>query len=255
VKVDVSGVTAEARPSVERAAQVYIGHMRDAFIGLIAHGSAVKEGFIPGCSDIDLQLYLSDDAFTSEGLVPLEKQIAIHRDLSRINPAPFSYIQCYALGSGLPAGWVGPVPGAYRVVAGRLPVPEATDAQLRHSAAARLSTLDPWPSYLKDNLIEHGPGRLARHLRLLCTDVWPTLYQLLIVNGDDPIRTWNLSKHAAMDRLGADTPAARAIRPFLSAVSAYFPDESSIDDALDAVAHGLAFLRAAKEQAAALPTS
>jgi hypothetical protein len=199
-----------------------------------------------------LQLYLSDRAFTADGHLPLDGQIAIHRDLSRIDPAPFSYIQCYPLGSRLPDGWVGPVPGAYRVLAGHLPVPEATDEQLRQSAAARLAMLDPWPSYLKDNLIEHGPGRLARHLRLLCTDVWPTLYQLLIVNGGDAIATWNLPKHAAMDQLPADAPAATAIHGFFRAICAYFPGETSIDDALDAVAHGIAFMSAAKQRAAEL---
>jgi hypothetical protein len=106
------------------------------------------------------------------------------------------------------------------------------------------------PSYLKDNLMEHGPGRLARHLRLLCTDVWPTLYQLLIVGGDAAIPTWNLPKRMAMDRLRSDTPAARAVRGFFRAICAYFPGETSIDDAaLDAIGHGVAFLSAAKQQA------
>ncbi|MDP9236572.1 MAG: hypothetical protein M3P30_04085 [Chloroflexota bacterium] len=250
--IDVSGLMAEAQAIVQRAAEVYIRHAGDTFVGLIAHGSAVKGGIIPGCSDVDLQLYLRDSAFTPDGHPPLERQIAIHRDLSRIDPAPFHYIQCYAFGSRLAEGWVGPVPGAYRVVAGRLPVPEATAEELQASADSRLATLDPLPSYLKDNLLEHGPGRLARHLRLLCTDVWPTLYQLLIVEGGDAVGTWNLPKQAAMDRLRADTQEAEAIRGFYHAVCAYFPGASSIDAALDAVVHGVAFLTGAKQRAAEL---
>ena len=248
--IDVSGLVAEARPIAERAAAVYVRHTGDDFVGLLAHGSAVKGGVIPGCSDIDLQLYLRDAAFSAGEPLPLEQQMAIHRDLSLIDTGPFAYIQCYAFGSCFPDGWTGPVPGAYRIIAGRLPLPEATEEMLRRSASARLRTMDPWPSYLKDNLIEHGRGRLARHLRLLCTDVWPTLYQLLIVGGADAIPTWNLPKQEAMERIPADTAAGAAIRGFYRAVRAYFPDETSVADALDAVAHGLAFLAAAKAEAA-----
>ena len=61
----VSGLTPEARPIAAAAAAVYMRHTRPWFIGLVAHGSAVKGGFIPGCSDVDLQLYLDDAAFTA----------------------------------------------------------------------------------------------------------------------------------------------------------------------------------------------
>ncbi|MBI4300529.1 MAG: hypothetical protein HY677_05275, partial [Chloroflexi bacterium] len=124
-RVDLSGVTPEARPIVEAAARVYLRYLRPWFVGLIAHGSAVKGGFIPGCSDIDLQQYLEDAAFSEDGQLPFELLLALHADLARIDPAPFQYIQCYPFGSRLRDGWVGPIPGAYRLLAGRLPFPEA----------------------------------------------------------------------------------------------------------------------------------
>lgn len=63
IGIDLSRFTPEARLIVEQAAKVYIEHTRPWFVGLIVHGSAVKGGFIPGCSDIDLHLYLDKAAF------------------------------------------------------------------------------------------------------------------------------------------------------------------------------------------------
>jgi len=134
-------MTPEARPIVEKAAAVYLKHTASWFVGLVIHGSAMKGGFIPGCSDIDLQLYLEDAAFTAQGHLPLKVCLSIQRDLARIDPAPFRYIQCLALSSTLPKDHVGPIPGAYRMVAGRLPVAEATAQQLRDSARKALTEL------------------------------------------------------------------------------------------------------------------
>ena len=251
--IDVSSLVPEARPVVEKAAAVYLHHAGPDFRGLIAHGSTVKGGFIPGCSDIDLHLYLDPAAFDADGHLPLARQVALHRDLSRIDPAPFSYIQCYAIGARPRDGWVGPIPGAYRVIAGHLPLPEATEDELRRSAARNLAALDPVPRYVKGSLLGHGAGRLQRNVRLLCTDVWPALYEMLIVGGDDAIPTWNLPKQSAIERLPVGSPARIAIDAFLAAITAYFGGESGVNDALDAVTHGTAFLAAAKESLAARP--
>jgi hypothetical protein len=81
----------------------------------------IKGGFIPGCSDVDFQLYLDRAAFAAAGQLPLELCLAIRRDLVRIDPAPFRYIQCAALSSELPAAVVPPVAGTYLLLAGRRP--------------------------------------------------------------------------------------------------------------------------------------
>jgi len=47
-------------------------HCYQWLLGLLIHGSALKGGFIPGCSDIDLQVYLRSEAFTTYGRLPLE---------------------------------------------------------------------------------------------------------------------------------------------------------------------------------------
>ena len=245
---DLTRLVPEAQSIAEKAASVYVHHVRGDFVGLLAHGSAVKGGFIAGCSDIDFQLYVRPRALDANGHLPFERTVAIHRDLSRIDPAPFSYIQCYTFSSEHRRdGWVGPTPGAYALIAGHLPVAEATADELRTSAERAIAGLPPngVPAYLADTLLDHGSARLGQRVRLLCTDVWPALYQLLIVRGGDPIAVWNMPKPLAIEALLSITPGGAAIRAFHAALLAYYPDESSPNAGLDVLVRGVAFLRAA----------
>ena len=244
--LDVSRLLPEAQPIVEAAAAIYIRHTRPWFIGLIAHGSALKGGAIPGCSDIDLQLYLDDSAFVAEKRLPLDLGMAIQRDLSKLDPRPFQYIQCYAHTRTLPKGYVGPIPGAYHVVAGELPVAEATHDKLRDSARQALATLDTLPSFVFSTLLQHGGGMIERQARLLCTRIWPTLYQVLALQQDDAVRVWGLPKEQAIALLPVQSELSRQIRRFHNAVYAYYNQDHSVDQALEIFESGLAFLQAAK---------
>jgi len=244
---DLSGLTPEARPIVEAAAAIYIRHTRPWFVGLIAHGSAFKGGFIPGCSDIDLQLYLEDAAFITPGVLPLQIGIAIQRDLARLDHAPFQYIQCYAHACDLPADYVGPIPGAYQVVAGRLPIAEATNQQLRESARQALATLDPLPAFVLRTLLQHGGGKLDRQARLLCTKVWPTLYQILALQQDNAVQVWGLPKEQAIALLPAQSDVNRTIRRFHQAVRVYYGEQASVEQAIEVFESGLAFLHEARQ--------
>ena len=246
MEVDVSNLVPEARPIVREVATVYLEHTEPWFIGLIVHGSAVKGGVIPGCSDIDFQLYLEDLAFTAQGQLPLRLGLSIYRDLSKINLAPFRYVQCATLPSRLPEGFVGPVPGAYHLVVGRLPVAEATAQQLRESARGALVELNPVPTFVMGRLLGHGGVRMARSIRLLCTKVWPVLYQVLTLQQDDVIRVWCLSKEEAIELLPRNTPLSQTIRRFYQAVREYYPAEDSVEGALSVIESGVTFLKAAK---------
>ena len=246
MEVDVSNLRPEARSIVCQVAAVYLEHTAPWFIGLIVHGSAVKGGVIPGCSDIDFQLYLQDPAFTSQGQLPLELGLSIYRDLSNISLSPFWYAQCTTLPGRLPEGFVGPVPGAYHLVAGRLPVAEATAQQLRESAREALAELNPVPTVVMSRLLGHGGVRLARSIRLLCTKVWPVLYQVLTLQQDDVIRVWCLPKEQAIELLPTNTSLSQTVRRFYQAVQAYYPDENSVEGALSVIESGVAFLKAAK---------
>jgi hypothetical protein len=248
--MNLSGLIPEARPIVAQAAAVYLAHFEPWFVGLLAHGSAVKGGIIPGCSDIDLQLYLTRDAFSWHGHIPLNRALAVRRALTGPQPEgfeldPFRYIQCYPRPCVPEPGWVGPIPGAYHVIAGRLPVPEATAAELVAAAQRDLANLDPAPTFLVSTLLGPGGVRLARRLRRLCTIVWPILYQVLTLQEDDPIKVWNLPKAQAIEHLDRDTDLGHQIRRFYHAVQGYYPAENSLGAAESLVASGAAFLQAA----------
>ncbi|MEZ4865667.1 MAG: hypothetical protein R3C14_30425 [Caldilineaceae bacterium] len=240
--IDVSGLLPAAQPIAAQVAAIYIKHTAPWFIGLLAHGSAVKGGMIPNCSDIDFQLYLHADAYVSPAELPLALGMAIYQELTQINPTPFSKIQCYALTDQLRPDWVGPIPGAYHLVAGEVAVPLATAAELRQAARRDLTNL-------KTNaisLLSHGPGRLERHVRLHCTRVWPVLYQVAALQQDDPIRVWNLPKPAVIDLLPPESDLGQTIRRFDQTVWHYYPDERLVDDGLQVLETGMVFLLAAK---------
>lgn len=248
MQLNLSGVTPEARPIMAAAADIYLRHTRQWLVGLVAHGSAIKGGFIPGCSDVDLQLYLDDAAFAEDGHLPIGLCLAIQRDLAPINPAPFAYIQCYALPCRVPAGQVGPVPGAYAVLTGQIPVPEATASDLVRQARDTLTTtkVDATLRDLITALLQHGDGKLERQVRLLCTDVWPALYSYLTLRSPDPLAIWRLPKDRAIALLSADEDAGQQIRAFHAALLRYHPSRRSITDALAIMEHGTSFLRAVR---------
>ena len=241
--IDVSGLISEAQAIAERAATIYCNHVAPWFIGLVAHGSSVKGGYIPNCSDIDFQLYLTADAFAADGDLPLSLGMAIHRELAQIDPAPFRYLQCYALTTALRPDWIGPIPGAYHLVAGRIPVPLATAAALRASAQKHLAALEPDGI----NLLSHGSYRLERLIRLHCTKVWPVLYQVAALQQGDPLRVWNLPKEQVIALLPAASEPGQAIRAFDAAVRTYYPDERLVADGLKVLETGTTFLAAAKQ--------
>jgi hypothetical protein len=244
--LDVSRVAAEARLVVQQAAAVYLRHTQPWFVGLLIHGSVFKGGFIPGCSDIDLHLYLDEPAFTADGQVPLDLCLAIHRDLATVDPAPFRYLQCVALSRMLPLDYTGPIPGAYHIIAGTLPVPEATDQQQRDTARKALAALQPVAPFITHALLERGGDRLSSCVRLLCTEVCSTLCHILALQQRDAIGIWTLVKEEAIALLPSGTPLRREIRAFYRAAWAYYPAEESVEHALAVIATGVAFLHAAK---------
>jgi hypothetical protein len=207
----------------------------------------VKGGIIPNCSDIDFQLYLDRAAFAWQGQLPLELGFAVRRDLEGIQLSPFRYVQCYAQTGEPQENWVGPIPGAYHLVAGRLPVREATAEDLRASARLALAELNPAPTFIQGELLGPGGVRVERSLRLLCTKVWPALYQVLTLleKEPDPIGIWCLTKEQAIERLPRNTALQETIRAFYRAVWEYYPAEDSLENALAVIESGIAFLGAA----------
>jgi hypothetical protein len=244
---DVAPLKPEARPVARAAAMVYARHTGRWLIGLMAHGSALKGGYIPGCSDLDLQLYLSDEAFDADGRFPFALGLGIQRELAGIPLGPFQYIQCLALGARRREGWVGPIPGTYHMLYGALPIPEATVADLRDSARQALASLRVVPEYMVDDMLTYGRQRLERHARLLCTEIWPLVFQILTLESANPIAVWRLPKTEAVP-LTPETCDVRALaQAFLGAVCAAYEQSFAAERFLALFAAGIAFRHAAVE--------
>jgi len=244
--LDLSPIVPEAQLVVRAAALIYLEHLGPWCLGMVIHGSALKGGYIPGCSDIDLQLYLEPAAFNDQGDLSLESSIALHRDLARIDPAPFQYIQGYALPPQKREGRTGLIPGAYHVITGTLPVPEATENELQAAARHRLERLDISNIFRPQELLQHGCWKLAQRVRWLCTDVWPTLYHMLTIQQKNGIAVWRLPKQEAMNLLPQESIPAQRIHAFYQAICAYYSKEASTENALQAIQYGFAFLQSVK---------
>ncbi len=237
---------AQINPIAQQVGQILYAHTKAQFIGLIVFGSAVKGGVIAGCSDIDFKLFLKS-GLDQEGCLPLDVSCAIHRRLAQVDPAPFRYIQCtpFALDS-LPEGYLGPVPNTYQVVRGQMPVQEATATALRAAAATALAHLNADPSFAKKGLLDHGGGRLQQDIRLLCTKVWPVLFQLLCLVEDDAVKVWQMSKTEAMTHLPDTCGLATSMTEFYRAVCQYYPEQQPVQNGLAVIKTGVRFLATAK---------
>ncbi len=245
-QLNLSLVVSEAQEVVRAATLVYLKHLDEWCIGVLIHGSALKGGYIAGCSDVDFQVYLEPAAFDSNGNLPLETGMAIQRDLAGIDVAPFQYIQGYALPPVKQEGFVGPIPGGYHMITGRLPVAEATEEELQFSARHALEILDVARVFRPQELLEQGAWKLAQKVRWLCTDVWPTLYHVLVVQQKQGIRTWQLSKQEAMRLLPEGSDLAEGIGNFYQAVCTYYSRDSSVENALNVIQTGLTFLQSVR---------
>ncbi len=247
---DVTGLAPEARPVALAAAAVYYRHTARWFIGLVCFGSAARGDVVPGVSDLDFHLYLDPSAFASadghDNILPLDLGLAIHRDLAQIDPAPFRYIDGGAEIALIPDGHIGPIPGTYHVVAGRLPVPEATNAEVKAQARQALAAVQPLPPFVAAALLQSGGGRgdLAPTVRAFCQLVWPAVYQAACLLQNDALAAWRLTKTQAAELLPAGQPIGRHARAFDAARRRYYPAESSLDDALAVIETGSAFLAA-----------
>ncbi len=240
-KPDVAKLVPEAQPVARAAAAVYIRHTHRWLLGLLAHGSALKGGFIPGCSDVDMQLFLSEDAFDSDGRLPLALGFAIQRDLANIPLGPFQYVQCYARSPQSRDQMGGPIPGAYHMILGVLPIPEANAENLRKSAERALANLRPTPEYIESGLLIYSKPRLERHVRLMCTDVWPFMYHVLSLTEPDPLAMWRLPKREAIAILPTAMGLRHEAEAFLRVVRNGYEGEQTPDQLIAIIAQGVTF--------------
>lgn len=223
-------------------------------VGLIVQGSAVKGGVVPGSSDIDYVLYVADEALSEGGRLPVSLCLALHRELSRIDPAPFRYIQ-FSVGSKGTYAYLPPIPGTYRLIAGRLLLPEATNEQILADAEASLRRLNPAAAFNAHLLLDHGEDRIERCARLMCTIVWPIAYQLLTLLHGDGVYVWSRTKQEVVALLCASPAIEGEITAFHAAVLDYYPEEASAEKALTLIGCGMGVIEAAKRWFTQLPAA
>jgi hypothetical protein len=253
INIDVSGLVPEARQTARQVAELFYRHTRPWFIGLVGFGSAVKGAVIPGASDIDFHLYLKDDIFVNPDALtlPLDLSLTIQRGLAQIDPSPFAYIDGGPERAVIPPGHVGPVPGAYHLIAGRLPVPEATSDSLKAEARAGLDRLDPIPGFLTEGLFHAGTshGTLDLTVRRLAQVVWPVIFQVLALQQEDACAVWALPKDQAVLALAPDSPPGQAARAFYQAALTYYKaaGQERLDLAFIFIEQGVLFRQAAKD--------
>jgi hypothetical protein len=220
--------------------------------GIVLHGSAVKGGGIPGYSDIDFMVFLTPEAFDGDGNLPDEAAFALQE---RIGPLPWRdagvlYPQAYFYDARrLPDWWTGPAPGAHQVLFGRLPEAAVPTAErLRAIEARYLSEVLPGRTTANvQNFADGDDASLARRVRLLGTDVTPTVFALATAASDDPLELWALPKFEALARIEALYPEDEGpalARRFYEQVAALYGNEPfDADLGRQAFRTGVAFLR------------
>jgi hypothetical protein len=227
--------------------EIILRNIDSHFRGLIVQGSAVKGGVIPGSSDIDYVLYVDDAGLNERGTLSAAACIKIHRELSHIDVTPFRYIQFSVIAPKINR-ILPPIPGTYRLLAGHLLEPEATNEQIIMDAVSALDRLQPEAVFDPHKLLDHGEDRIERCARLMCTIVWPVVFQFLTVMHQDGIRIWNLKKHDAVSLLGEGENAelGKTAKSFLFSVQSYYPIEQSPEKALSLIENGFALLNEVK---------
>lgn len=250
---DVSRLVPEAHRVAQAVAAIYWKHTQPWFVGLACFGSAVRGDVVPGVSDIDFHLYLQPSIFLAadghQNILPLELGLAIFRDLAQVNPAPFRYIDGSAETDHLPEGHIGPIPGNYHLLAGALPYPEATNAQVKMVAQQELNRLKPLPSFVSEALLQYGTGRgdLSHTVRQLCQTVWPVIYHVASLQQEDALTAWRLPKNHLVQLFSVEHSLGRTVREFDATMRLYYPAEASVDAALDLLQAGVNVLQSASD--------
>jgi hypothetical protein len=243
---DVTPLVPAAQKIVRAVSYLFWREFGSQLIGVLVYGSALKGGEIPGCGDIDIRIYVERAAVDEYGAPLLEQALRLQRSLAKIDIKPFLYVQTYVTAVGVEnertRGDIGPVAGAYHMVYGRLPEPEATTEQIVQQAHATLARVAFLASDKTQALLDQG--KLERSLQLLCTDVWPALYSVLTLQSDEPAAIWCQSKPAVMNMLPRQTPMGLEIHRFHQCLVEYYSDEPTLSAALAAMEHGIRFLQA-----------
>lgn len=72
------------------------------------------------------------------------------------------------------------------------------------------------------------------------------LYHMLTIQRANGLEMWSLPKYKAMELLPEGSSASQNLLAFYQAICRYYPAEVSVEDALNAIEYGVAFLQSVK---------
>jgi hypothetical protein len=167
--------------------------------GLAVYGSAVSGDAIPGLSDLDLFVVLTDELTLADAIA-----------LQRVMPEPtgIAYLQPKFVSASAVKPYL--IPGGYRVLAGEMPpgveVDEnglcaSSDGALRALPALVADDTRAWVGAIREKRL--------RHVRLLTTRLKPAVRATLVQAGEPPLSTWR-APWDALVRAWRDHDARRA---------------------------------------------
>jgi len=187
----------------------------DNLVAIINKGSSVKGGFIPGLSDIDFHVYLKDDAFISRDYIKLEYGLSLQEKIDvllRKYDIEESQIQVIALNVENPKRWSGPLPGTYVILYGDgCPEPEPVAWEMLEADELILSS--PYYFYnLINSYADKSNEELAEFVRKINPCVTPTLYRVLSLITNDPLKVWAMTRFEVLESLkNLDSDVAKQI--------------------------------------------
>ena len=175
-----------------------------SLVAIITKGSTVRGGFIPGLSDVDLHVYLKDDAFVYSDFLKLELGLSLQEKMDGlIRKYDFGGgpVQVIMISVSQPRDWSGPLPGSYLLLYGdECPDPTPTAEGILERDIANLR--NPHYGYgLVNSLVDKTSDALAGYVRRLNTAVTPTLYRVLSVFTKDPFKVWKMTRFEVLDAL------------------------------------------------------
>lgn len=212
-------------------------------------GSSVKGGAIPGYSDIDLHVYLTSDCFDENVQLRYEEVFAFQAAFAELpwHETAFAYPQVHFLDARrLPVGWVGPS-GPFRELAGSLPVPPPTDAELRAASLRYVRNELPERTAADlHNFVDATLSSMPHRLRYLGTEVAPAILSLAALDADDASAVWALSKFdalALLEQRYSPAPGPGQARDFYEGVRVLYGERWDDDLARATFRNGIDFLR------------
>jgi len=173
-------------------------------VAIINKGSTVKGGFIPGLSDVDLHVYLKNDAFAYSDFLRLELGLSMQEKIDElIHKYDFGGgpIQVIMINVSQPRDWSAPLPGTYLVLYGDdCPEEPPTVESMLEQDQENLRN----PNYaygLINSLADKSSDSLAGYVRRLNPAVTPTFYRVLSILTRDPFKVWMMTKFDVLEAL------------------------------------------------------